>query len=607
MKMYTVRWGIWLVLVGLLSLVVEARAGYSKSDVLQADPLEHLSFPGAVASDGTYLYVEHPSEDMISKVDLATGKVVGTIANEDDPDTEELITPDDLWRDPITGDLYVTEVLVNGVVRVSPDGKTRTRILFGFGDGSQAVNGVEVDAITGTYDWGDKLRLFISTFSLDPKTKTGIWEISPDLSFAPQLVYGAVGGVDVYGQGLHGPDALAINPMWAEGDAKELFVSELSGGRVWAIDIDTHEARLVYDPPGVTAETVVSAAFKFDSAGKIVYADFQSGKILRLDPNGPAIQTPEIIVASGPPGIHNVGVDNEKKKIFTSNIINGQITIMDEDGSNQTSIGGNSLNLPNGILPLPGGRLAVADLGAVAIVDPEGKSLTRPWNFLVQNLDLTAGIGMTADCSGYATAFSRGTLQYLGSFCEKLGVRSSDILPAHSFAFPADIVGGDGELWVSDLMGFVWHVILPKLPVSAPAISVPLPTSFAGPTGLAMSPDSKLYVAESMAGQVRIVDPVTGATLGLITGLAEPEGLAFDLDGSLLVVEAGSGTLTRFKPDGTRELGPVATGLKTHKRGVSVIPQFNFFADVAVDGERNIFITSPEDGSLTRLEPEPGP
>ena len=634
MKTVPVQWGIGLAVMGLGLLTTRGWADYSRSYVLPPRP---LSFPGAVAAavdplnhNNLELFVEHPSEDRISKLmlDLDSGSVVmqDPIATEDDPATEQLITPDDLWRDPRTGDLYVTEVLVNGVVRVSPDGKTRARILFGFGDGNQAVNGVEVDAIAGRY-YGDKLRLFVSTFSLDPNTKTGIWEIDPAGILPPCFVYGAVGGVDVYEQGLHGPDALAFNPKDAEG--KELFVSEFSGGRLWAIDLETREPRLVYDPalgnPLLTSQTAMGAAFKFDAAGRIYYGEFPTGRILRLDPFKEAIdqKDPEVVLDLEVPGIHNIDADDQGD-VFLSDIIHGRITVLPADGGTPKIIGGESLNLPNGILPLPDGRLAVTDLGAMAIVDPgqsENERLSRPWNFLVQNLDLTAGIGMTANGDGYATAFSRGALQYLGKLCEKnieekwvcetnLGGRPADILPTHSFAFPADIMGGDGELWVSDLMGLVWHVILPELPISAPAIAVPLATPFVGPTGLAMSPDGKfLYVSESMANQVRIVDPVTGAPLGLITGLAEPEGLAFESDGSLLVVEAeaepnaesGHGRLTRVKLDGSREA--VAGDLKTHKRGVAVIPQFNFFADVAVDGEGDIFITSPEDGSLTRLTP----
>jgi sugar lactone lactonase YvrE len=559
-----------LALATVLALAPAARASAPPALEAIIGP-RSLSFPAGLAVMGDNLYIDHPAEDELSVIDLRTGRL-RTLASDDDASLDELVTPDDIWADPVTGDVYVTEVLVNGVRRVAQDG-TRTRVLTGFGDGNEALNGVLIDAITGIRRTGEALRLFVSMYALDPSHPTGIWEIDPAGVVPPRLVYGAAFGVDLIGTGLHQPDSLEFGPDGA------LYASELAGGKVWAIDISSGAARLVYDP-GAPVSLAVGAAFKFDPQGRIVYADYQTGRLARLDPRGTPDQRPSP-VATVPPGSHSVAVHPDGR-IFVSDLVTGGVAVVAPDGS-VGELEPRGLNLPNGMAALADGRLAVADGAGVVLVDPDDRSFTRPWRYLIEGIDLTYGLA-SAGCDIYATAITKRTIQRVDA-CSPGAV--TDVLPSNSFSLPADMVIDGDALWLSDMAGFVWRI-------SGGSASM-LPTAFNGPTGIAVGPRG-LYVSEPDAGRVRVVDAVLGLPVEIIDGLHEPEGLALEADGSLLVVEAAAGRLTRVRTDGRRET--VADGLETAIRGVSVIPPYNYFADVVVAADGDIYVVSPEDGSL---------
>jgi sugar lactone lactonase YvrE len=527
---------------------------------------------------GDTLYVNHAALDAVDTVDVDSREIT-TFASEDDPDSEELVTPDDLWRDPDTGDIYFTEILVNGVRKIAPDG-TRTRVMSGFGDGVAHPN-----AITGLRRPDGTLRLFISMVQFEPGTKTGIWEIDPLGIVPPRLVYGAAAGQVVFGHGMRAPNAMEFDPS-----GRELFVPESYGGAVWAIDVDAHTSRKVWDGAGPDANGI---ALRFARDGGILYAEQSSGRLLRLDPEGPHDQAPQVL-AQLDPGIDGVA-EHADGRIFLSNFRYGGVSVVHPDGT-AAQLFPRSLDLPEGIVPLDDGRLAIADLGSLALVDPAARTITRPKQFIRDDYDIPLGVGTTGGCDTYSTAFFRGTLQHVDA-CDPSRPHT-EILPRKSFAVGLDVAGHGPDLWVSDAAGIVWRVM--NVSGSAKATAYPLVAPFVAPTGIALG-DGVLFVSDTALGLVRVVDPATGVPLGVIDRLDEPEGLYAEADGSLLIVEAGAGRLTRAHPDGARET--LADGLATRIRGVSVVPVLNFFADVTELAGGTILVTSPLDGSITRLTP----
>ncbi len=550
-------------------------------------PPRPLCCGNGVTLSGDTLLMNHAALDGISKIDVGSASIT-RFAGEDDADTQELVTPDDIWRDPVTGDLYVTEILVNGVRRIAPDG-TRTRVMQGFGDGVAHPN-----AITGLRAPGGPLRLFISMVQFEPGSKTGIWEIDPAGLLPPRLVYGAAGGQVIFGHGMRAPNAMAFDPS-----GRELFVPESYGGAVWAIDVDAHTARKVFDGASPSANGI---ALRFARDGSILYAEQNSGRLLRLDPAGPSTQVPTVI-AQLDPGIDGIA-QHADGRIFLSNFRFGGLSVVLPDGSVQQMFA-RGMNLPNGIVeirdaggdvnPQPAKTFAVGDVGSLALVDAQTGAITRPKQFIRDDFDIAVGVGTTFGCDVYATGFFRGTLQKV-DVCNP-ALPHTEVVPRKLFVAPWDVMGPTlASLFVTDAAtGIVWDIRYQSQPV----IATPFAAGLVNPTGITWNGGTQVFVAESGAGQIRVYNRFSGELTGLLPGFDEPEGLAFTRSGHLLVVEAGSGRLTRVDGDGNRST--LLDGLATRIRGVAAVPVLNFFADVTVAADGTILVTSPLDGSITRL------
>lgn len=551
-------------------------------------PPRPLCCGNGVSLSGDTLLMNHAAMDAISAIDVNARTIV-KFASESDPDTEELVTPDDLWRDPVTGDLYVTEILVNGVRKIAPDG-TRTRVMAGFGDGVAHPN-----AITGLRRPGRPLRLFISMVSFEPGSKTGIWEVDPAGIVPPRLVYGAAGGQTVFGHGMRAPNAMAFDPSGGE-----LFVPESYGGAVYAIDVDAHTARTVFDGAGPSANGI---ALRFAADGSILYAEQNSGRLLRLNPNGPPSQAP-VVVAQLDPGIDGIA-EHADGRIFLSNFRYGGLSIVHPGGAVEQMFA-RGLSMPNGITEIrdPGGDIdpkpaktfAVADVGSLALVDAVTGAITRPKQFIRDDFDITVGVGTTWGCDAYATGFFRGTLQKV-DVCDP-SKPHVEVVPRKSFVAPWDVLAPTlASVFVVDAAtGIVWDV---RYQSDVPFLT-PFAAGLVNPTSITWDGGRYVYVSETGANAIRIYDRFGGMLVESLYGFDEPEGIAFVRGIGLLVVEAGAGKVTRIE-DGARST--FIDGLATDIRGVGAVPVLNFFADIAAAADGTIVITSPLDGSITRVRP----
>jgi len=521
------------------------------------------------------LYVNQAALDQIVRIDLKTNKIT-TIANESDAALDQIVTPDDVWADPQTGDLYVTEILAGGIRKITSDG-SRSRVLAGFQDEFAFPN-----SITGLRKTGQTgLRLFFSLIQFEPGRHAGIWEYDPQAfpPTPPTLVYGAVGKDDVYGEGLDA-EAFQFDP-----DGKELYVPSTYGGKVLAINVDSHRARTVWDGDGGNG-----IAVRFSKDGSLLYADQASGRILRLDPYGDARQTPTL-VAQLAPGIDGIA-EVPDGRIFTTNFQRGGLDVVETDGTTHPFVA-RSLDLPMGIAPLADGRIAVADLGSVAYVGDN--QIARPQMFIRDDLDIALGVAVRGACDVYATGFFRMVLQHVNA-CDPKQKRT-EVVPRNSFVVPGDVAIMGDQAWIADEAGVVWRVS--GLNGAQPASGVALvPGVFAGPSGIAVAPGA-LYVSENLTGDVRVVDPTTGAVQKVLTGFDGPEGLALD-HGSLLVMEENGRRLTRVDL-ATGAHSTVVDGLATKIRGISAVPVLNYYADVAVASDGTIYVSLPATGELLAI------
>ncbi|HEY8145028.1 MAG TPA: hypothetical protein VIG06_20250, partial [Kofleriaceae bacterium] len=180
------------------------------------EPPRLLSGTDGLLLIGNDLWVALSLVDAVVIIDIRTGWVKRIVASEADADATELVVPDDFWRDPITGDIYMTQVgsgTGGHVTKIAPDG-TRTRILSNFSDNNAFPNG-----IAGLHRAGEPVHLYIAPTSFFG-AKTGIFEVDVTGAAPPTLVFGAQNGIDVYGQGLPGGG----NGMVFDDAGTELFV-----------------------------------------------------------------------------------------------------------------------------------------------------------------------------------------------------------------------------------------------------------------------------------------------------------------------------------------------------------------------------------------------
>lgn len=542
-----------------------------------------LSGTDGLLLNGNDLWVAMSLVDAVIIIDIRTGWVKRIVASEADADATELVVPDDFWRDPITGDIYMTEVgsgTGGHVTRIAPDG-TRTRILTNYSDNVAFPNG-----ITGLHRPGEPVHVYIAPTSFFGR-KTGIFEVDVTGATPPTLVYGAQNGVDVYGEGLPGGG----NGMVFDDAGNELFVPTTFGGKVLAVDVVNHTARTVWNGSGGTAKAVY-VRFTNDRTG-LIYTEHSSGRLLRLDPYGAADQVPTL-VAQLEKGLDAVAIAPDGR-MFTSNFIHGGIAVVKPDGSRR-NLYPRSMNIPNGIAELDDGRLAVGDTGSLAIVDPDapfGELPERPKFFI--DGDATIGVANGGGCNLYVTTFYRRNIQHY-DVCAALPNVASNITAPLTMGIPNDMVLVGSTLYVTDAAGVIWRMTVNG---AAPTTAAPIAGGLAIPYGIAAH-DGNIYASEWAGNQVRVINGTTGAPVRTITGLEAPEGLAVEADGSVLVIESKKGVLTRVRPDGTRQT--VVKFLGTSIKGI-LHPLTNYFADVMLtnDGE-SVVITEPLSGSIREFD-----
>jgi sugar lactone lactonase YvrE len=78
----------------------------------------------------------------------------------------------------------------------------------------------------------------------------------------------------------------------------------------------------------------------------------------------------------------------------------------------------------------------------------------------------------------------------------------------------------------------------------------PLANSIDGPSGVAIAPSGKIYVASANNGYIYSFNPDGSGQTTVAFGLSTPVGLAFDSAGNLFVAEAGAGRVDEIGPSG---------------------------------------------------------
>ena len=466
-----------------------------------------------------------------------------------DPETGEVKTqygpeqgakgPDDLAFGP-DGSLYWTDILYGDVVRRAPDGTTTV----------VASPGPGVNPITFSGDG----RLFVSQCFLGDK----LFEIDPLGAKEPRLISDRLGP----GCGLNGmdwgPDDKLYGPRW--------FL-----GTVARVDVDSGAVETVAEGFGVPA------AVKFDSQGRLHVLDSLRGEIVRVDAGAGSRE----VVGRVPPATADNLAFDAGDRLFVSSFGDGFVVEVLDAGRTRTVLPG-GVNMPGGLAlaarSAGGEVLYLADFFALRGLDPStGKEIYAAHDIIgFSPLGSTMTVAADGDRLITTSWFDNAVKVWDPATNEVVAAWSGVQRPVHARAFQGDVVVSEWD---------TGSVI--RLEMDDPDKRTAIATGIASPAGLAAGGDD-LYVADRDAGRLlQIVDggDVQSPAREVARGLAGPEGIELGDDGRLYVVEADGDRVSRVDPE-TGEVELLAAELALHVPGQANFPTTMLFNGIAVGAQR---------------------
>ena len=474
------------------------------------------------------LYIGSVWGNSITIINPQTGTILDTLGPEDG-----VYSPDDVFIAP-DGSIYWTSIITGSVGRIQPDGTLTTQLV------SQGVNPITMN---------DEGRLFVALDFLGD----GFYELDPNLEEEPTLLHGPMGYLNGFD---FGPDGYLYGPLILKGE-------------IVRVDVDTNPA---------TVETLVSdltfpAAVKFDSQGRLHFADQMTGEITRLD-----MDTMEMeVVAQVTQGLDNLAFDSQDR-LYVSHAHDGTLyQVLPSDETRIVLQGG--LIFPGGVAAMMKGNqehIVVADLWTMRVFEGGTGDLLKVERHLETGATLSGAVTVSVDgdnliattwLSNNVFTFDPDTSHVIDSYIDE------SWRPMDAIRFMRDIV------FTELVSGSIKKVD-----------NTSIASGFYVPTGLASIGDD-LYVADWASGMVwQVFDDGVLTMTPLATGLSKPEGLTGDIDGSLLVVESGAGRLSRIDTQ-TGKVSLVAEDLALGHAALPGFPPTWVFNGVDVGPSGNIYVT----------------
>ena len=325
-----------------------------------------------------------------------------------------------------------------------------------------------------------------------------------------------------------GPDGMLYGPLW--------FKNAI-------VKID----------PATGVDTVVADGFQIPAAanfgpdGNLYAIDTKTGELKRIDMATKVVT----VLATLAPALDNLAIAKDGT-IYVSNMADATIyAVNPADGAVRTVVKG-PLATPTDLVITDGPegeKLHVADVFAYRVVDTATKAITDPLRMYRDETENQLGIG-AGKTKVLITSWAAGMVQVVD-------LASGEAVMHHGFTAPTDALElSDGRLIA--LEGATGNISLIK---DGDGPGEQLATGLSFPVAMAEAADGKLYVTES-SGALAQVDLATKQITRVLEGLAGPEGVDVGADGRVYLAEAGAGRVIAFDPkDGSKTT--IAEGLKT--------------------------------------------
>lgn len=305
--------------------------------------------------------------------------------------------------------------------------------------------------------------------------------------------------------------------------------------------------------PANGKDTVVASGFQIPAAanfgpdGNLYAIDTKTGEVKRIDMKTKAVS----VIATLPPALDNLAIAKDGT-IYVSNMAEASIfEVKPDTGAVRTVVSG-PLATPTDLVLTDGAdgeKLHVADVFAYRVIDTASKAITDPLRMYRNETENQLGIG-AGKTKILITSWAAGMVQVIDRATGAAVMR-------HGFAAPSDAIElDDGRMFALEAAsGTIRPVQTEDGPPSAPQVQ-----GLTGPVSMVDAGGGKVYVTET-SGALALVDLDSGEITRVLEGLAGPEGVDMGSDGRVYLAEAGAGRVIVYDPKDKSET-TIAEGLK---------------------------------------------
>jgi sugar lactone lactonase YvrE len=347
--------------------------------------------------------------------------------------------------------------------------------------------------------------------------------------------------------------------------------------------------------PATGADTIVADGFQIPAAanfgpdGNLYAIDTKTGEVKRIDMTTKAVT----VLATLAPALDNLAIAKDGT-IYVSNMADATIyAVNPADGAVRTVVSG-PLATPTDLVITDGPegeRLHVADVFSYRVIDTATKAITDPLRMYRDETENQLGIG-AGKSKILITSWAAGMVQVVDRATGAAVIH-------HGFTAPTDALElADGRLIALEA---ATGNIRPVTDAETPA--EPIVTGLNFPVAMVEAADGKLYVTET-SGALALVDLGSGEITRVLEGLAGPEGVDIGADGKVYLAEAGAGRVIAFDPT-DKSTTVLAEGLKTGLPSAEgTLPAYTTTGVAVSKKDGSVYVASDITNAIYRIAPK---
>lgn len=499
----------------------------------------------AVEADGTVLAGSVVGQ-AIYAVDPASGNVTTRIGPPDGMADDIAFGPDGAmaWTGYLTGKTFVMEP--GGEPRVVSEGLPGSNSLAFTPDGRLYMTQVFL---------GDAL------YEVDWRGDGGARLIRENL--------GGLNGFEI------GPDGMIYGPLWF-------------ANAIVRVDPETGESEVVADG------FEIPAAANFGADGMLYAVDTKNGELVRIDPATGGKE----LVATLAPALDNLAI-GPNGLIYVSNM--AEATIYEVN-----PVSGEFRKVVSGPLATPadlaihtgasGETLHVADTFAYRVIDTETGMITDPLRMYRDETENQLGIGVGAD-KVLIASWAAGSVQVVDA------VTRQALAMHHGLNAPVDATQlADGRMVALEAATGTIVEIDADEESTVEAPPEVLVSGLNLPVAMAEAADGTLYVTET-GGTLAHVDLATGEIERVAEGLAGPEGVDVGADGRVYLAEVGAQRVVAFDP-ASGETETIAEGVEIGLPAAEgTLPAYVTTGVAVSKADGSVYVSSDLTNAIYRITP----